>query len=68
MSNFTDVIKTINRMPADKAAEMFQRMTADPEAVERDVAAWAKVKLAILTNFIKKFFNKPREQKTIIRK
>lgn len=43
--NFGEIIKTINRMPADKAAEMFQRMTADPEAVERDV------KLDMLTNF-----------------
>lgn len=42
MPNFTDIIKTINRMPADKAAEMFRRMTADPEAVEREVTTWAK--------------------------
>jgi len=42
MMNFGEIIKTINRMPANKAAEMFQRMTADPEAVECEVAAWAK--------------------------
>lgn len=42
MSNFTDVIKTINRMPADKAAEMFKCMTADPEAVEKRVLEWSK--------------------------
>lgn len=39
MTNFTDTIKTINWMPVDKAAEMFQHMTADPEAVEREVTA-----------------------------
>lgn len=42
MMNFIDTIKTINRMPEVLAAEQYEAMKSDPEAVEREVVAWAK--------------------------
>lgn len=61
--NFTDIIKTINRMPADKAAEMFRRMTAG--------AKWSlgQSEAGHINQFLlKKFLINPGEQKIIIRK
>lgn len=40
MSNFTEIIKVINRMPPEMATEMRQRMTANPEEVESTVRQW----------------------------
>jgi len=39
---FAEIIKTINRMPAEIATKIQERMRSDPDGVERDVAAWAK--------------------------
>lgn len=37
--NFGEIIKTINRMPEALAAEQYEAMKSDPEAVEREVTA-----------------------------
>ena len=42
MTNFGEVINTINRMPEALAAEQWEEMKTDPEAVERRVLEWAK--------------------------
>jgi len=42
MAGFVEIITTINRMPAELAGEMLERMAASPEEVEKDVLAWGK--------------------------
>ena len=42
MTNFGEIIKTINRMPEALAAEQYEAMKSDPEAVEKRVLEWAK--------------------------
>ena len=42
MTNFGEIIKTINRMPEALAAEQWEAMKSDPEAVEKRVLEWAK--------------------------
>lgn len=40
--DFSEIIRTINRMPEENAVPLLKRMRDDPEGVERDVTAWAK--------------------------
>ena len=40
--DFSEIIRTINRMPEERAVLLLKRMREDPEGVERDVTAWAK--------------------------
>ena len=40
--DFSEIIRTIKRMPEENAASLLKRMLEDPEGVERDVTAWAK--------------------------
>jgi hypothetical protein len=42
MNDFGEIIKTINRMPEALAAEQYEQMKSDPDAVERRVLEWAK--------------------------
>lgn len=42
MASFAEIIKVINRMPADLAARMIANMPNNPETVEQEVQAWAK--------------------------
>ena len=42
MATFTEIIETINRMPAEKAAVMLARMPEEPEQVEREVMDWGR--------------------------
>ena len=42
MTNFGEIIKAINRMPEALAAEQWEAMKTDPEAVEKHVLEWAK--------------------------
>ena len=41
MTHFDEIIKTINRMPEALAAEQYEQMKTDPEAVEKSVLNWA---------------------------
>lgn len=40
--HFGEIIKTINRMPEDMVSGYIERMRTEPDAVEREVEAWAK--------------------------
>ena len=42
MAGFVEINQTINRMPAERAEQLRQLMASEPEAVEREVLAWAK--------------------------
>lgn len=42
MAGFVEINQTINRMPAERAEQLRWAMADDPEAVEREVLAWAK--------------------------
>lgn len=38
--NFSEIIKTINRMPEALAAEQWEAMKSDPEAVKYETVTW----------------------------